>query len=1012
MGGILIVIAARARRRPGRWLLPALGIALAVGFAGTVAVEGTVAGTRAARSALGGLDPLQRSVRVGWDGPVTAAVRQQVRIAFRALALSSPTQVVLLNPVRLNGELVRPAAIAPLGAWSSGAAATPAPCRISGCPVWVSGGTVRHQLLRTAGARLLVVGRAPLRSDAPLGYVPEAGAGEPPLLVSGDPRGLDALPGLSGVYRTHGWMALLPTRGLSGWQLGATERRLQAIQAGLLALSPQFSFSAPFAALDAARAQASAAPDRLDLAGGGAGAVLLLFLGLAAGSLRRDQAEQVARLRLHGAQGWQCVMFVLLEAAWVAGLAALAGAALALAIGALLASSAGVPPGGALAHSILTGTGALALALGWLVASAVLAGLLWGPVARAGDTLALAAAAALTAMLVSGGPQRGSGALLLAPLACSAAGLIVLRLAGVVVRAGEHALRGGPVLPRLALVGLARDSGVPALLIAFIAVSTGLGGFALAYRATLARGSADQAAEQVPLDATVSPSAAFTTPLELASLERWRTLTGASVFPVRRTQASLVSGGASVTVPAVGVPAAALPRLRSWRGRDLPAPAGALARRLVPAGPLRTPGPPLPPGTSRLAVWVASPQLSVSVEAELRDGQGRVVPVPLGAAFGGRRLLSASVPPGSWELEAFELSEPTGLQVTNEHQNGEGAAAATQASVPLSLGPVRALSAGGKTLGGASLQTWRALGGGAVQPPSTGAGSGRRAAGFGRGLAISFSESGLTAIVRPPQPSDSRPVPVLVDAQTALAAGRGRLLELTVDGVPVRARVVGVLERFPTVPAGSAGFVVGDEATLTGALEAGLPGQGRADELWVAGGTGRLRAALARGTLSQLGASFRADIERRLRSTPVTRAVLGIWVAAAALSEALALLGLAAVTLGGMRDRRIEQDLRAQGLGPRALRAELGLRLMGAALLGVLAGVAVALALAGLAVDAVRAAGPLPAPAAGGLPAVSAPPLVLVVPAAALALWALGALIALTAAGWLSSRRIGRPVGL
>ena len=36
----LSLAAARARRRPGRWLLPALGVALAAAFAGAVAAEG------------------------------------------------------------------------------------------------------------------------------------------------------------------------------------------------------------------------------------------------------------------------------------------------------------------------------------------------------------------------------------------------------------------------------------------------------------------------------------------------------------------------------------------------------------------------------------------------------------------------------------------------------------------------------------------------------------------------------------------------------------------------------------------------------------------------------------------------------------------------------------------------------------------------------------------------------------------------------------------------------------
>src|SRR5581483_1989945 len=88
----------------------------------------------------------------------------------------------------------------------------------------------------------------------------------------------------------------------------------------------------------------------------------------------------------------------------------------------------------------------------------------------------------------------------------------------------------------------ARDSAAPALAIAFIAVAVGLGGFALAYRATLVRGSSDQAANQVPLDALVAPTPGFTTPLELAPLARWTALARGSVLPVRRTYASFVSG--------------------------------------------------------------------------------------------------------------------------------------------------------------------------------------------------------------------------------------------------------------------------------------------------------------------------------------------------------------------------------------------------------------------------------------------------------------------------------------
>jgi hypothetical protein len=143
--------------------------------------------------------------------------------------------------------------------------------------------------------------------------------------------------------------------------------------------------------------------------------------------------------------------------------------------------------------------------------------------------------------------------------------------------------------------------------------------------------------------------------------------------------------------------------------------------------------------------------------------------------------------------------------------------------------------------------------------------------------------SGTPGVLRPAQPTDTHPVPVLADPQTAASAEPGGRIALTVDGLPVDARVVGVLTRFPALPADSAGFVIADEATLAAALDAQLPGQGRPDELWI--GTGHLaglRAALGSGALAQLDSSFRVDIEQQLRDAPVARGVLGTLIAASA----------------------------------------------------------------------------------------------------------------------------------
>jgi hypothetical protein len=986
VSGIWILVLARARRRPGRWLLPALGITLAVAYAGAVGVQTQVAGSQAARAVLAATAPLDRAVRISWEGPVTPTARARALDALHTLGLAPGTEVTLLNPVRLNGVIVRPAGIAPPARWSSPAPASS--CRASDCPVLLAGGQLSASVLATEGARLTVAGHTRVNSSVPLGFVPEAGApGEFPLLITGDARGLDALAGLSGVYRSHSWVSLLAAAGLQSWQLADVQHRLAQVQAGLLAESPQFTLSAPFGALNSARAAAAAVPHRLLVAGGGALTALVLFIVLSAASLRRDQEQELTRLELAGARpahGW---LFVVLEAAWLSGLAAACGALLALIAGALLASTAHVPAAGALTHSLLTPAGALGLVGGWLGATALVTVLVLLPGRGVADAAALAAAAALVAA-VAAGHDNGSFALALAPLGCLAAGVLVYRFAGWLAGAGERLLRGGPVLARLALIGLARAPRAPALAIAFVALSTGLGGFALVYRATLARSAADQADEQVPLDAIVASSPAFVRPLDVASLARWHALTGATVVPVRRTQASFVSGGASVTVPALGIPAGALTSLRGWPAAGASAPPRALARRLMPAGRAPAPAAALPTGTRALSLGVSSRALDVSVSAALRAPDGRVSTVDLGVARAGTRTLRARLPAGRWVLAALELNEPTGLQITNDHQNGENAAPATQVSAAVMLGPLRALGRAGRLLATTPIGGWRAVGSARVLAPGSAA------------VRIAVSESGLTALVRPPALSDEQPVPVLVDRATAAAAARGRRLGLEVDGLPVSARVVGVLTRFPSVAPDSAGFVIADEATLAAALEAQMPGQGAPDELWLS--TPRLatvRAALATGALASLTTTFRSDLERGLRQAPVARAVMLTLSAAAGLAAGLAVLGLLVVLVGTLRDRELEDDLYAQGLGPRALRLEMRLRLCAAAAIGVGCGLLVALALARLAVAVVQAAGAVTAPD---------PPLAAVAPVPLLLGWSLGALVALIAAGWLVTARLPR----
>ncbi len=1006
LGATTRLVLARARRRPGRWLLIVLGLALATAFAGAVAGESTIAGDQAARSVLAGLSPLDRAVRVTWQGPFTPAVERSARRVLRELGLGDQTKVVLLNPVRLGGVVVRPAAITPLAPWiepsgsvhaaATGAGRMPGPCRPSACPMLLAGPRAPGVALTAFGVRIPLAGPTQLRSAAPLGFVPGAPPGQPPLLLSGDTAGLGALPGLSGVYRTYNWLALLPTSELHSWQLAGIARRLQQAQAALAPTNSGFGFTltAPVAGLQAAQAQADTVPKRLLLAGGGALAALALFVVLAAGGLRGDLEAELRRLAAAGARTRQCVAFVLTESALLCGVALLLGAGIALAAVAALAHADGMSAGGVLTHSVLTATGALALVAGWVGATLLVTMVLLVRDSRLAELPAVAAAAGLALALSLGTNGGGPLPVLLAPLCCLAAGVVLARVAVVGLRGGERLARRGPVMTRLAFVGLARAPAAPSLAIAFIAVSIGLGGFALAYRATLLRGTSDQAANQVPLDAIVSAGPDFATPLEVASPARWAELSGGTVTPVRRTQASFLSGGSSQTVPALGVPAAAIPRLRGWRSGDSSAPLRSLARDLAPAprGPARSSS--LPAGAAALQIRGLASGLSISITAAFLDPDDNLEQVPLGQADGRTQTLSARLPAvlrrpgvgGGWRLAGLELDEPSGVAITSGHQNAESSGAPTQFTATLKLGALIEVGGRGRSLRRIALGSWRALG--AARDPRAGAGV----------TVIRFDASGQPGLLRPAAVSDTNAVPVLVDPQTAAASGPDHLIPLQIDGLPVSARVVGVLRRFPTVPAGAPGFVIADQQTLASALDAQLPGQGRADELWISTRhLQRLQGALREPPLAQFSASFRAQIEHTLRSSPISRGVLGTLLAAAGLAAGLALVGLLVTLLGGGRDERIERDLIAQGVGPRGLGAELRLRMTLAAGIGVVAGLGVGLLLTTLAVATVQGAGPV---------AVPDPPLVTVAPWGQLVVWGAAALAILAGASAIAARAL------
>ncbi len=317
--------------------------------------------------------------------------------------------------------------------------------------------------------------------------------------------------------------------------------------------------------------------------------------------------------------------------------------------------------------------------------------------ALAVDLLALAAAGGLA--LALSGAGAGPPAVLVAPLGCLAAGLVLFRLVGLVLRVGERAVRAVGVPLRLALVNLARAPTAAAGAAAFLTVSVGFGVFALAYGATLDRGVADQAASEVPLDVTVSAGPSFAPPLALAPLARWQAIAGGPVLALRRTQASFASGPATATVPLLAIPAAGL--------RLVPgAPDGSVG--LLAPGPVRKGGAAIPPGAVALRLRARATGIGVGLRAAVRGGAGAVTTVSFGALGRAARRRDARLPIGSTRLEALgddELAGPGRVHRAADlgEPGGAGGSGATVTVVS-----VEAIGRGGRSVGRLAISSWRA----------------------------------------------------------------------------------------------------------------------------------------------------------------------------------------------------------------------------------------------------------------------------------------------------------------
>ena len=932
----VVVAAARLRGHPGRALLVAGGVAAAI--ATLVAVDGgsLIARDREVQQAIAALPASERSFRVDAFGlPLGKSYAQADRTITAVLARLTPRPLLratFFRELRVGGGLVQLAGIDGLDRLvrvRSGR--LPRSCTAARCEVLELGRSGRAGW-REGGIDLVRVGSGDVVDRALFGSslqpAKELNGERGTIILAPGAAVFDRQPAFAGINRSYSWIAPIDPRRLHVWQIPALLRRESLAQGELGRYSDVYQLSGPDQALVGAQSNGRVSAQRMLVLGGEVGTLLLGFALVAAIGLRRGLEAERRRLLQRGARTPQLWLALVAEVSAMTLAGAVAGTAVGAATVAVVAGRAGVPGGAVLGRSLGSGLGVALVLLAWLAATAAVLSVtrLREPEpgaarrVRALDVAAVGAALAVAVGLGRGGLSAdalSSGGdptllLLLPGLVCFAAAVVAARVLAPMMRVAERAVRQGPLAPRLALLALARAPSRTLATTAFLLVSLGLALFAASYRATLERGARDEAAFAVPLDYALTEG----TELDPPPLRGYPT----RAYPVLRVTANVPGSGASVLTPTVlGLPVAALERLH-WRSDYSRLSQAELARRLGADGPATFRGIPVH-GPLTLPVRIRG--VPVHLDLAFRDVDGRTSLVSLGDHGPGAWTLAARVPRG--KLVGLEISLAAAEELGYTHREAEAGVASSPAG-SLSLGPIRGVT---------DWRRWIVRGGGRL---------------VGDRLSYAFTE-GQTVLVRLPQPTDRRPLRVVVSPEIARAAGPGGSLALDFQDVQVPARIVGVAARFPDAEQFGEGFVLAEESNLATVLDAGVPGTGTPGEVWLQG-PARIAPALR---LLPVDVASRRDIERLLASDALARGLTLTLAGAAIVALGLAATGLWLSLVSDLRDERGELfDLEAQGIPPATLRQLFRARAAALLALGAVGGALLGLGLSRLIVAFVR----------------------------------------------------------
>ncbi len=708
--------------------------------------------------------------------------------------------------------------------------------------------------------------------------------------------------------------------------------------------------------------------------------VLTVAALLAVARLLAAQREgETALLTARGATRRQLTRLTAAEVIPLSLVTALAGGVAGIWLARLLGSTlygpgtpgGGVPDGGISVAAAGTWLDALAAALGIAVLSI---GALLYPVLRprraavpvrgrravlsratgAGADLALVALAVLACWQLrrysavstsTGGPSAIDPVLVLAPALALAGGTVLtLRLLPAAARAVDRVSAAGRGLTS-ALAGWQfsrqplRQGGAALLLV----MAVGTGTLALAQHQSWTTSAADQAAYVTGGDAQVnlaSPSPAGAT----------TSITGAA--GVRAAMAVSVYQSAT-PAPVVAIDAAQAPKVALLRADQSSLPPAALLRSITPSSP---PGGQLISGRARSVQFTVTlsraPLGLVKAQFTVADATGAAFQLSSGLfpADGRPHVLTASLGGSQaayplrlsqvtlfYTLPAKRLSTPVTLTVAGATPSTWTAVASSPELVSeLSTDNVYGPSGEPKVTG------WQRAPGGATLTFS--AGYGQWSPAPGAPTVVTGPVAGQVSLSAPGSVPAAVPAIATGAFDSANNAGVGSIVQTTISGITVPAKIVATASAFPTIT--GPGLVV-DLSALEAFLVSHDAAPVAVTQWWLATADGQVPASLARAlppgaTITGSAALAAATVADPLSAAP-QQALLAMTVAAAL----LAIFGFWVSIAANVRQRRAENALLAAlGVNQRSAAAQLFLEKLllsvPAAALGLILGTVVA----------------------------------------------------------------------